>query len=200
MKTVVTEWAAFTPCDSGAFSSPRRSPRALRPARQPLTYSPSMDSPLLGVSLRRTRHCVAFCVLLLTIKGSGNSLASMLVRTPLVTSGRDHNSNHLKLNASVDEEWHLLVRVVKKDAGNCQPQLHPGSRCQQDPGWLPCPPLDSAGLAPPSAGFPGGRAVAGSASSSPCRDRVSSSAVTVPEPRLAGLSWLRAQSGAWHRG
>lgn len=45
----------------------------------------------------------------------------MLVRTPLVTSGSDHNSNRLKLNASVDEEWHLLVRVVKKDAGNGQP-------------------------------------------------------------------------------
>lgn len=44
-----------------------------------------------------------------------------------MTSGSDHNSNRLKLNASVDEEWHLLVRVVKKDAGNGQPQLHPGS-------------------------------------------------------------------------
>lgn len=35
----------------------------------------------------------AFCVLLLTIKVSEDNLASVLVRTPLVTSGRDHNSN-----------------------------------------------------------------------------------------------------------
>lgn len=108
-----------------------------------------------------------------------------------MTSGRDHNSNRLKLNASVDEEWHLLVRVVKKDAGSGQPPLHPGSRCQQDPGWLPRPPLGSAGLAPPSAGFPGaGRwpAAPVSPSSSPRRDRVSSSAVKVPELRLTGPS------------
>lgn len=56
-----------------------------------------------------------------------------------MTSGRDHSSNHLKLNASVDEEWHVLVRVVKEDTGSGQPQRHPDSRCQQDPGWLPRP-------------------------------------------------------------
>lgn len=65
----------------------------------------------------------------------------MLVRTPLVCPSNRHNSNRLKLNASVDEEWRLLVCVVKKDTGSHQPPLHPGSRCQQDPGWLPRPAL-----------------------------------------------------------
>lgn len=59
--------------------------------------SVSMDLPFLNFRIHGIIYHVVFCFWLL-IEISSNTELSLLLRTPLVTIDREHNSNYLKLN------------------------------------------------------------------------------------------------------
>lgn len=142
-----------------------------------------MDSPS-GLSDKWNQ--TSWNLLFFTTEGWGNSIASVLVKTPLVTSGGDHNSNRCQLSVSaafvdgVVQKTQAMVSHSYPWAPGASETLAGCLPSAQAPeSWL-CHQQVSLGAkqwpAAPASVDP---------SSSPSRDRGSPSAVRVPELRLA---------------